>query len=177
MKIICKVLILLVKNSSIYSLPFLRRFRWGLYRYYFDVKKLYVDERVTIVKAHTNPSSQFFSGERVHIGKDVYIDYSGGIEVAGDMSISEGVKIYTHNHEVNGKYKDWKLNGIVFSSLRIEKRSWIGANAIILPNVKVISEGSVVAAGSVLTKDTEPYCIYAGNPAKKISERIIDNEK
>lgn len=48
---------------------------------------------------------------------------------------------------------------------------WIVANVTILKGVK-IGEGSVIAAGSVVTKDVEPYCIYGGVPAKKLKHRF-----
>lgn len=171
-----KILMLLIKQSPIFSLPYLRNIRWGIYRRFYNAEKLFVDEGVTIVKAHNNSGAFFKCGKNVHIGKNVYIDISGGVEIIGDMSISEGVKIYTHNHSVNGKYKNWKNNETVFSNILIEKNSWIGADSIILPNVKFIAEGSIIAAGSVLTKDTEPYYIYAGNPAQKISKRRVDEK-
>jgi acetyltransferase-like isoleucine patch superfamily enzyme len=47
---------------------------------------------------------------------------------------------------------------------------WIGANCIILPGVN-IGEGAVVAAGSVVTKNVEPFSIVAGIPAKFIKQR------
>lgn len=46
---------------------------------------------------------------------------------------------------------------------------------IILSNVK-ISKGCVIAAGSILTKSTEPYGIYAGVPAKRIKNRFTPEE-
>lgn len=51
----------------------------------------------------------------------------------------------------------------------IHNNVWIGANSIILPGVK-IGEGSVIAAGSVVTKDVPPLVIVGGNPAKIIKE-------
>lgn len=48
---------------------------------------------------------------------------------------------------------------------------WIGDSAAILPGVK-IGTGSIIAACSVVTKDVEPYSIVAGNPARKIRNRI-----
>jgi len=57
----------------------------------------------------------------------------------------------------------------------IEDDVWIGANAIILRGVK-IGKGSVIAAGSVVTKDVERYCIYGGVPAKKIRQRFTDEQ-
>ena len=52
----------------------------------------------------------------------------------------------------------------------IEDDVWIGARSIILPGRK-IGEGSIVAAGSVVTKDVEPFSIVGGNPAKLIKFR------
>ena len=49
----------------------------------------------------------------------------------------------------------------------IEDNVWIGLNSIILPGV-TIGEGSIVAAGSVVTKNVPPLCITGGNPAKVI---------
>lgn len=52
----------------------------------------------------------------------------------------------------------------------IEDDVWIGARSLILPGRK-IGRGSIVAAGSVVTKDVEPYSIVGGNPAKVIKLR------
>ena len=51
----------------------------------------------------------------------------------------------------------------------VEDEVWIGANVTILPNVR-IGRCSVIGAGSVVTKDIEPYTVYAGVPAKKIRD-------
>jgi acetyltransferase-like isoleucine patch superfamily enzyme len=48
---------------------------------------------------------------------------------------------------------------------------WIGTNVTVLPGV-TIENGCVVGAGSVVTRDCEPYGIYAGNPAKLIRYRF-----
>lgn len=52
---------------------------------------------------------------------------------------------------------------------------WIGARSIIMVGVK-IGNGAIVAAGSVVTKDIEPYAIYGGVPAKKIKDRFTFEE-
>ena len=52
--------------------------------------------------------------------------------------------------------------------------AWIGMRAMIMPGVK-ISEGAVIAAGSVVTKDVEPYGIVGGNPAQLIKYRFDEN--
>ena len=53
----------------------------------------------------------------------------------------------------------------------MKKDVWIGANVTILKGVTV-AEGSVVGAGTVLTKNTDPYGVYVGVPGKRISERF-----
>ena len=49
---------------------------------------------------------------------------------------------------------------------------WIATGAYVLPGV-TIGEGSVVGAGSVVTKDVEPWTVVAGNPAKFIKKREL----
>ena len=55
----------------------------------------------------------------------------------------------------------------------IEDDVWIGFGSIILSGVK-LSKGTVVGAGSVVTKSTEPYSIVVGNPAKLMKKRFSD---
>ena len=54
--------------------------------------------------------------------------------------------------------------------MKIEDDCWIAANTIILAGV-TIGRGSVIAAGSVVTKDVPPYSIVGGVPAKVIKSR------
>ena len=53
---------------------------------------------------------------------------------------------------------------------------WIGNSAIIIAGVR-IGDGSIVAAGSVVTKDVEPCTIVGGNPARKIKDRFQTEEE
>jgi acetyltransferase-like isoleucine patch superfamily enzyme len=48
---------------------------------------------------------------------------------------------------------------------------WVGYGAIILSGV-TIGEGSIIAAGSLVTKDVEPYSVYAGVPARRMGDRF-----
>jgi len=60
--------------------------------------------------------------------------------------------------------------------ITVNKNVWIGANSVVLQNV-TIGEGAVVASGSVVTKDVEPYTIVGGIPAKFIKKReVIQND-
>ncbi len=52
---------------------------------------------------------------------------------------------------------------------------WVGFGAIVLSGVR-IGRGAIIAAGSVVTKDVEPYAIVAGNPAVKVGARFDNAE-
>lgn len=58
-----------------------------------------------------------------------------------------------------------------FKETKIGHDVWIGARSIIMAGVK-IGNGAIIAAGSVVTKDIEPYAIYGGVPAKMIKMRF-----
>ncbi|WP_143337074.1 acyltransferase [Dokdonia pacifica] len=173
MRKIIKLFILLVRNSPLFNVRGFRRLKWFLYRTYYRSPQLYVGEKVIISMAHFNKDAHFLCKGEVNIGADTYIDYSGGITMGDKIAISEGVKIFTHNHKIHDGHKNWKQNPIVFSSLKIEDYVWVGAGSIILPSVTHIAEGSIIGAGAILAKNTEPYGVYTGNPAQKTTNRRI----
>lgn len=128
---------------------------------------------------------------KIEIGKNFYIGKYSIIEtdcVIGDnVIIANHVGIvgrYDHNYQqigttvrmaecIRDKDYSWKgLNNIT----HIGDDVWIGYGAIIMSGVN-IANGSIIAAGSVVTKDTEPYSIYAGIPAKKIKDRFPTKEE
>ena len=57
--------------------------------------------------------------------------------------------------------------------MNIEVYVWVGRRCIILPGV-TIGKGAVIAAGSVVVKDVEPFAVVGGNPAKFIKYRNIE---
>ena len=176
MKFIIKILILITRDITLFSLKGFRDIRNALYRKYYNAPHIFVSEKVIMQPAHINKENYFVCKNKVNIGRGTYIDYSGGILFGNMITISENVCIFTHNHIIHDGYKDWHKNSIVFSKLEIQNYVWICACVIILPSVTFIAEGSVIAAGAILSKNTEPYGIYAGNPAIKIGTRRI-NEK
>lgn len=93
---------------------------------------------------------------------------NGRITIEDKVLIGSGVHIYVANH----RYEDTSVP--IFDqghseekSVLIKEGSWIGANAIILPGV-TIGSNAVVAAGSVVTKDVDPFTVVGGCPAKII---------
>lgn len=105
-------------------------------------------------------------GENSTISKFVNLDGRGGLSIGDRVSVSAYVKILTASHDPNTPNFQY-----VVKSVRIENYVWIGTDALILPGV-TLGEGCVVAAGSVVAKTVEPYSIVAGNPAKRIGERV-----
>ncbi len=122
-------------------------------------------------------------GERTFVGRSHLVCHSN-IIIGDDVLISWGVTIVDHNsHSIawpgrtndvlNWKdgIKDWSV--VNRAPVIIENKVWVGFNAIILKGV-TIGEGSIVGAGSVVTKDVPPYTIVAGNPARIIRELTED---
>ena len=86
------------------------------------------------------------------------------IELGENSTLAYGVTILTHADPSSPKYKLSKLYPPKQAPVIIEHDCWIGANATILPGV-TIGDFSVVAAGSVVTKDVPSCVVVAGNPA------------
>lgn len=87
------------------------------------------------------------------------------IKIGADVSIGPEASILTLGHEPRSPVFADRGGPVV-----IGDRAWIGFRAIVLPGVS-IGEGAVVGAGSVVTRDVDPYQIVAGNPARVIGER------
>jgi len=105
-------------------------------------------------------------GKNTLIGHDAILDGRGGLDIGNYVNISSGVWIWTAEHDPYDIDFRTKTEPVV-----IEDYSWLSCRSVILPGVRV-GYGSVVCAGAVVTKSTEPYSIVAGVPAKKIGERI-----
>ncbi|MFP7421406.1 CatB-related O-acetyltransferase [Streptococcus ruminicola] len=71
------------------------------------------------------------------------------------------------------KISDNKITSFSKGDIVIGDDVWIGVNVTILSGVK-IGQGAIIAAGSVVTKDVEPYSIYGGVPARLIKKRFSD---
>ncbi len=80
--------------------------------------------------------------------------------------------ISTHPYLYNIKLGMVATETITRTACTVEDDVWLGHNCIILPSVKVVGRGSVVAAGAVVTKDVPRYAVVAGNPAKVIKYRF-----
>jgi maltose O-acetyltransferase len=99
------------------------------------------------------------------INRDVLLDGRMGLVIGDNVSVSEGVAIFSLEHDPNSP--DFADRG---AGVQIKDRAFVGARAVILPGITV-GEGAVVAAGAVVTQDVLPYVIVGGVPARPIAER------
>ena len=136
-----------------------------------------------------SPLGEVIIGSRVYIaGGDMIC--TNKIIIEDDVFISWNVYFFDNDsHSLNYKdrvedmtnhIKDWKsgLTNFNFSKnwqnvksapIRVCRYAWIGMEVKVLKGV-TIGEGAIVGAGSVVTKDVEPWTIVAGNPAKLIKK-------
>ncbi|WP_066221455.1 acyltransferase [Formosa haliotis] len=104
-------------------------------------------------------------GNNSNVSNNTIIDLSGDVIIGDNVAIANNCFIFTHNHKYTDKsVPSWK-GGLIIKNVVIEDGCWIGANTKILPGVS-IGKRSVVAAGSVVTKNVLENTIVAGNPAK-----------
>jgi acetyltransferase-like isoleucine patch superfamily enzyme len=116
------------------------------------------------------------------IGKDVYIgprltmavgisDKSMKLTIGDRVSFGPNVTLILATHPNNSR-----LNQILkFPPRQIEigDDSWLGANVVVMPNVK-IGKACIIGAGAVVTKNIPDFSIAAGVPAKVI--KTIDKD-
>lgn len=93
------------------------------------------------------------------------------VTIGKDVMMGPDCMMYTTNHGMERTdIPMWKQKSSVPSPIVIDDDVWIGSRVIILSGVH-IGKGSVIGAGSVVTKDVAPYSIVGGNPAKLIRIR------
>lgn len=97
-------------------------------------------------------------------------------------SIAAGVRIVNHNHPLAFK----GTSGLFFNPalglcdrwlvdhnpLVIGNDVWIGANAVVMPEVNRIGDGAVIGAGAVINRDVPPYAVVLGNPGRVVKYRF-----
>jgi virginiamycin A acetyltransferase len=112
------------------------------------------------------------------VGKDSVINsgcvlYTGnGIRIGQGVAIAANCTFAPTNHEFSRRDVPIRQQGFKASrgGIIIEDNAWIGANCVILDGA-VISQGCVIGAGTVVRGNMDAFCVYVGNPIKKIGER------
>jgi acetyltransferase-like isoleucine patch superfamily enzyme len=105
-------------------------------------------------------------GDEIRVGRNVFVNQNctfydlGGLDIADDVMIGPNVSLITTGHPLEPSQR----RSTTGKPIAIGKNVWIAAGAIVIGGVTV-GENSVVAAGSVVTKDVPPNTLVGGNPA------------
>jgi len=115
-------------------------------------------------------------GNNTGINAGTYLAGQGGIEIGNDVIIGPGVKIFSENHLFGNVDLIIKDQDVCREKVIIGNNCWISSGAIILAGV-TIGEGSVIAAGCVVTRSVEAYSFVAGVPGRVIKNRKVLDDK
>lgn len=114
------------------------------------------------------------TGTNLCISRFTILDCTGSMHIGPWCMIGARSRIYTHDHIHAGHeplLAQQERYGVVWQDKYIGRDVWIHENVIVLYQVTEIPDGAVIGAGSVLTKNPGPYEIWAGVPARKITDR------
>lgn len=111
-----------------------------------------------------------------------------GTQVGAYCSFADRLKVFRRNHPVDvlsqhpffynkllGLVQEDTINSNEENPLIIGNDVWVGDGVTILPSCKSIGDGAILGAGSVITRNVEPFTIVAGNPAKLIKRRFSED--
>jgi acetyltransferase-like isoleucine patch superfamily enzyme len=109
-------------------------------------------------------------GDEIRVGRNVFVNQNctfydlGGLDIADEVMVGPNVSLITAGHPLEPSRRRAATIG---KPIVIEKGVWIAAGATVIGGVTV-GESSVIAAGSVVTKDVPPNSLVGGNPARLI---------
>jgi len=107
--------------------------------------------------------------EYTWIGEKVWIDNLDEVKIGKNCCLSQGAMLLCGNHN----YKKSTFD-LMIGSITLEDGVWIGAQSMLTPNT-ICKSHAVLSVQSVASGTLDSYCIYRGNPATKIKERVIEN--
>jgi maltose O-acetyltransferase len=114
-------------------------------------------------------------GSNIKLGSGVYMNFGciildcNTVQIGSRVLFGPNVQLYAATHPLEPHIRQGTKGPEYALPITIGDDVWIGGGAIVCPGV-TIGEGSVVAAGAVVTKDVTPYTVVGGNPAKFIKQ-------
>ncbi|MEM6822822.1 MAG: acyltransferase [Verrucomicrobiota bacterium] len=119
------------------------------------------------------PGEGLEMGNGSNIGPYSYIGCSGFIRIGDNVMMGPRVTLLAENHVFDDASRPMKEQGVARSFITIEDDCWLGAGCTVTAGVTV-GQGSILAAGCVVTKDVAPFSIVGGVPATLIRKRTED---
>lgn len=149
----------------------------------FNIPKRYIIEKLVFKKfgkSWIEPPFNICVGKNTSIGDGCYFNFNtsfvddGKITIGDHVLFGPNVTVVTTGHPVHPELRD---NGAAMycAPVEIKDGAWLCSNVVVLPGV-TIGKNSVIAAGSVVTKDIPDNVIAMGSPCKVVRE-INDNDK
>lgn len=125
-----------------------------------------------------HPTASLRCGQNIYFGKNSHINQycciwasdNSKIVMGDDLLMGPGVKIFSSNHGSNIGMP-MNIQTPVEKDIIIGNDVWLGANSVVVAGV-TIGDSTIVAAGSVVTKDIPTNVIVGGIPAKIIKKRL-----
>lgn len=119
-----------------------------------------IGERV-VIRSHVNITFpwRLKMGDDVWVGEEVLILSLAQVSIESDVCISQRAFLCTGSHNFRAEHFD-----LITRPITVRGRSWVAAQAFVAPGVE-IGEGSMVAAGSVVSENVPPKTLVRGNPA------------
>lgn len=131
----------------------------------------------TIVEDYTiinNGMGDIIIGDRCGITSRVKL--VGPVTLGNLVTIGSGAQITGLTHNFMDVHCPIKDQGVSPDVTVVEDDVWIGGNSVIIQGLR-IGTHSIIASGSVVTKDVPPYSVVAGNPARVIKQYNHDTEQ
>lgn len=91
----------------------------------------------------------------------------GPVTIGDDVRLAQNVVLSGLNHNYEDVSQPIHAQGVSTAPIVVEAETWIGANTVVVAGV-TIGKHSIVAGGSVVTKDVPPYSVVVGNPARVV---------
>lgn len=142
----------------------------GLYWRYISFKSISPESGENIYIAqniYMKNIENIILGSNVSIHEMCYLDGYGGIRIGDNVSIAHSTSLISFDHTYHDMITPIKYNPSIKKTIILHNDIWVGAGVRILGG-NTINKRSIIAAGSVVTKDVETFVIYGGVPAKKI---------
>lgn len=128
-------------------------------------ERIRLDSRIVTLEIVTNP------GGVLEIGANTFINYGCSIAATERISIGSDCSIGTYVNIMDNNFHrlepDRRYEMPESQPVTLEDNVWLGTRVIVLPGV-TIGTGSVVGAGSVVTRDIPPFSLAVGTPARVI---------
>lgn len=131
--------------------------------------------RIEISQSFNNIGSQITIGSNVGIGPYASLGGAGGLAIGDECIIGPYLSCHPENHNFEDIDISIRRQGVTRKGIVIGRNCWIGAKVSILDGVE-IGEGSVIAAGAVVTKSFSSHSVIGGIPAKLIKRTIQGGE-